>query len=102
MEGAVGGVVGAALLGCHLWRDFFGAEMDEVSNPMVACAVACAIAAVISQIGDLAASAIKRNHNIKDYGHLIPGHGGILDRFDSVIFTAPAIYFALTFLTIRR
>ena len=74
------------------------AKMDEVSNPMVACAVACAIAAVISQIGDLAASAIKRNHNVKDYGNLIPGHGGVLDRFDSMIFTAPAIYFALTFL----
>ena len=46
----------------------------------------------VSQIGDLAASAIKRKHNIKDYGKLIPGHGGILDRFDSVIFTAPIIY----------
>lgn len=45
-----------------------------------------------------AASAIKRNHNVKDYGNLIPGHGGVLDRFDSMIFTAPAIYFALTFL----
>ena len=55
--------------------------------------IACAIAAVISQIGDLAASAIKRYHNIKDYGKLIPGHGGILDRFDSVIFTAPIIYY---------
>lgn len=87
----------AAMLGC-IYAYFFGAKMDEVSNPMVACAVACAIAAVISQIGDLAASAIKRNHNVKDYGNLIPGHGGVLDRFDSMIFTAPAIYFALTFL----
>ena len=60
--------------------------------------LACAIAAVISQIGDLAASAIKRNHDIKDYGNLIPGHGGILDRFDSMLFTAPAIFFALLFL----
>ena len=44
-------------------------------------------------VGDLAASAIKRNQGIKDYGKLIPGHGGILDRFDSVIFTAPVIYY---------
>lgn len=72
--------------------------MSEVANPQVACAAACAIAAVISQIGDLAASAIKRNHDVKDYGHLIPGHGGVLDRFDSMIFTAPAIFFAVTFL----
>ena len=43
-------------------------------------------------IGDLAASAIKRFYDIKDYGKLIPGHGGILDRFDSVIITAPIIY----------
>ena len=43
-------------------------------------------------VGDLAASAIKRNHDIKDYGKLIPGHGGVMDRFDSVIFTAPMIY----------
>ena len=51
-----------------------------------------AVGALISMVGDLAASAIKRNHNIKDYGKLIPGHGGILDRFDSVIITAPVIY----------
>jgi len=50
-------------------------------------------ASIISQLGDLAASAIKRNHDIKDYGTLIPGHGGILDRFDSIIFVAPIVYF---------
>lgn len=97
IEGAVGGVVGAALLG-FLYATVFQDKMMEITNPQVACGAACAIAAVISQIGDLAASAIKRNHEIKDYGHLIPGHGGILDRFDSMLFTAPAIFFAVTFL----
>ena len=53
----------------------------------------CIVGAIMSQVGDLAASAIKRNHEIKDYGKLIPGHGGIMDRFDSVIVTAPMIYF---------
>ena len=97
IEGAIGGIAGSALLGI-LFAGIFGAKFSSVANPQAACAIACAIAAAISQIGDLAASAIKRNHNIKDYGNLIPGHGGILDRFDSMLFTAPAIYFAVTFL----
>ena len=100
VEGAIGGVVGAAVLG-FLYGTFFKNNMIQVINPGVISGVACAIAAVISMVGDLAASAIKRNHDIKDYGNLIPGHGGILDRFDSMIFTAPAIYFAITFMGIR-
>ena len=56
-------------------------------------AVICGVGAVMSMVGDLAASAIKRNRDIKDYGKLIPGHGGIMDRFDSTIVTAPIIYF---------
>ena len=91
VEGGVGGVVGAALLGA-----IFAACMNHFAcadvSPML-CAVICGVGGAISQIGDLSASAIKRNHEIKDYGKLIPGHGGILDRFDSVIFTAPIIYY---------
>ncbi len=57
----------------------------------------------IGMAGDLAASAIKRNHGIKDYGKVIPGHGGIMDRFDSIIFTAPVIYaLGVLFLAVLR
>ncbi|MBR3539814.1 MAG: phosphatidate cytidylyltransferase, partial [Eubacterium sp.] len=55
------------------------------------------VGAIPAVIGDLAASAIKRNNDVKDYGKLIPGHGGVMDRFDSMIFTAPIIYYAILF-----
>ena len=77
---------------------FRGYLSEAFLNPLVGCAIVCGIGAVISQIGDLAASGIKRNYSVKDYGHLIPGHGGIMDRFDSVIFVAPAIYFLTIFI----
>ena len=52
-----------------------------------------AIVSIISQIGDFAASGIKRYADIKDFSHLMPGHGGMLDRFDSVLFVAPVVYY---------
>lgn len=94
VEGAVGGVVGAAILGA-IYAAIFGNKIHMNYNPVIAFAIICAIGAIISMIGDLAASAIKRNHDIKDYGKLIPGHGGIMDRFDSVIFVAPVIWILL-------
>lgn len=94
VEGAVGGVVGAAILGV-IYAAIFGDKIQMNYNPVIAFAIICAIGAIISMIGDLAASAIKRNHDIKDYGKLIPGHGGIMDRFDSVIFVAPVIWILL-------
>ena len=97
IEGAAGGVLGAAFLG-FLYASVFRKGFVLISNPGIACAMSCAVGALISMIGDLTASGIKRDYQVKDYGHLIPGHGGILDRFDSVLFTAPAVYFALTFL----
>ena len=97
IEGGIGGIIGAALLG-FIYACIFGDKMNEISNPQLIVPVICAVAAIISQIGDLAASGIKRDHDIKDYGKLIPGHGGILDRFDSVIFTAPVIYYLVMYL----
>ena len=91
VEGGIGGLAGAALLGAlyalaiNKWG---GASAGPAKYALI-----CFIGGMISMVGDLAASAIKRNHDIKDYGKLIPGHGGILDRFDSVIFTAPVIYY---------
>ena len=96
-EGAAGGVAGAAILG-FIYGFVFRNHMPDTISPAMTCCIACAAGAVISMIGDLAASAIKRNHNIKDFGNLIPGHGGVLDRFDSMLFTAPAIYYAVTML----
>ena len=92
IEGAFGGEIGAALLTLlygYVFRNAMGMDMMHV----YILAGISAVGALISMIGDLAASAIKRNYDIKDYGKLIPGHGGILDRFDSVIITAPIIYY---------
>jgi phosphatidate cytidylyltransferase len=92
LEGCIGGIVGAALIG-FLYATAIGSYITQLQNPQLIFAIIGAASSVISQIGDLAASAIKRNHNIKDYGNLIPGHGGILDRFDSIIFTAPIVFY---------
>ncbi len=99
IEGAVGGVAGSALVGA-LYGYFIVEPVISEQKITWIFVLISAVGAVISQVGDLAASAIKRNHEIKDYGKLIPGHGGVMDRFDSVIFTAPMIYF-LTLLLIH-
>ncbi|MBQ0058824.1 MAG: phosphatidate cytidylyltransferase [Lachnospiraceae bacterium] len=84
IEGAVGGVIGAGLLGLIFALIF--------KQPVLIYMLICAGASVASIFGDLAASAVKREARIKDYSRLIPGHGGILDRFDSLLFTAPIVY----------
>ena len=97
IEGGIGGVAGAALLG-FIYATIFKDKIT-IDNANIIFPIVCAVGGIISQIGDLTASGIKRNHDIKDYSRLIPGHGGILDRFDSVIITAPIIYYLVAFLT---
>lgn len=92
LEGCIGGVAGAGLIGA-LYAHFVVENIIPDKRVTLIIALICMAGAVMSQIGDLAASAIKRDHDLKDYGRLIPGHGGIMDRFDSVIVTAPMIYF---------
>lgn len=89
LEGSIGGVIGctAAMLA-------FGAYiLDTVAVPLYHFAIIGAICGIISQIGDWSASAVKRMAGIKDYGNIMPGHGGVLDRVDSILFVAPAVYF---------
>lgn len=97
VEGLVGGIVGAAAIGA-VYGIFINKNVYELSNAPIIFAIVGALGAGMAVIGDLTASAIKRNNEIKDYGKLIPGHGGILDRFDSIIFTAPIIYYCLIYM----
>lgn len=97
VEGAVGGVVGAAIL-FVVYTHFAVNRYTEASLSLLLVAALGAVGALVSMVGDLAASAIKRDHGIKDYGKLIPGHGGIMDRFDSVIIAAPLIFIGLMFI----
>ena len=92
VEGSIGGIVFAALsyvIYAVIIMKFFD---PTISPNFLVMALSGAIVSVISQIGDLAASVIKRRFGIKDYGWVFPGHGGVLDRFDSVLLTAPVLY----------
>lgn len=97
IEGLVGGILGAGIFGA-VFGILFNNFVEPMGNAPLIFACIGAFGALPAVIGDLAASAIKRNNDIKDYGKLIPGHGGVLDRFDSIIFTAPIVYYLLTYL----
>lgn len=95
IEGALGGIVGGAALSL-----LYGIIIKYfVAIPIVYFPIICAaiggIGAIVSQLGDLTASSIKRYVNIKDYGKIFPGHGGVIDRFDSILFTAPLVYYSI-------
>ena len=94
VEGSIGGMAGNLLGGlvfAFLWNRFFNGQVSY--GIMAALSLVCGVTA---QIGDLSFSLIKREYGIKDYGHLFLEHGGVLDRFDSVLFVAPVIELVLT------
>ncbi len=96
VEGAIGGVVFSALGGVVLGLIAqFGFQL-EVSYVLLA--LTGAVGSVFGQVGDLVASWLKRQHGIKDFGNIMPGHGGAMDRFDSVVLAAPFVYFLVHYL----
>ncbi len=98
VEGSVGGILGcivAILIYSYICGSYVGCGINYVNAIIYAIA-----SSVVSQFGDLAASCIKREHGAKDYGNLIPGHGGILDRFDSTLLIAPMAYYMFIYLPV--
>jgi phosphatidate cytidylyltransferase len=99
VAGAVGGIVGSVV--CTVAYGLFYANgyagMQIAFYHYILLGLLCG---TVGQLGDWAASAIKRSVGIKDFGHIIPGHGGLLDRIDSLLFVAPAVYFYLQFVII--
>lgn len=95
IEGSIGGMIGATL-----FSGLFGIAVSRYVYimPVYHYFLIGALCGIVGQFGDLVASSIKRYVEIKDYSNLIPGHGGILDRFDSIIFSATAIFYYLTFI----
>lgn len=83
VEGAIGGVV-FATLGLNLYGLIIEL-VTEITVSYVTLTVLGVVLSVVSQLGDLIASVIKREHNVKDFGNFMPGHGGIMDRFDSIL-----------------
>lgn len=93
IEGAIGGLVGAVVL-TVVYIVFVNSRLETFTvNQILGFAVMGLLGSVVSQFGDLSASAMKRARGVKDFGKLMPGHGGILDRVDSILFVAPFVYY---------
>ena len=93
-EGCIGGTLGAIIIGL-----IYALCLNKFANIQISylyIGLITGLLSILSQTGDLSASSIKRTVEIKDFGNLIPGHGGILDRIDSIIFIAPFAYFLLS------
>lgn len=98
IEGAVGGILGCVF--CICLYVFICSKYTAFQANYLNAAVLSCLSSVFSQFGDLAASCIKREYSVKDYGNLIPGHGGILDRFDSALLISPLVYYFTLYLPV--
>lgn len=91
IEGAIGGIIGSVVL-VIIYSKVFKLE------PLSLLIIMTIISSILSQTGDLVASKIKRSAKVKDYGKIFLGHGGVMDRFDSIIFASPIIYYFIKIL----
>jgi len=89
-SGLIGGTITAMLFG-FLYVHFFGDKILPIFNNAIILIILSGVIAILSQVGDLAESALKRNFNTKDSGSIIPGHGGVMDRMDGILFVAPVV-----------
>lgn len=97
VEGSVAGVISAILI-VLLYGLIIDLAVKDISVNYLTLAVSGLVISLISQIGDLIASLVKREHGIKDYGKIFPGHGGVMDRFDSILaVSVPFLLICLTF-----
>ena len=101
VEGSIGGIV-FAVIAIFIYKYIMQYAYGGIELNTVNITINVIIAAVAGEIGDLSASLVKRELNIKDYGKIMPGHGGVLDRFDSILFVAPTVYFLNKILPIIR
>ncbi len=98
IEGSIGGIVGT-IISCILFSLLVSTQIPTNTARITIIAAVIGLAcSILAQFGDLTASSIKRLTGVKDFGNLIPGHGGVLDRFDSILFTAPVLAIILEFL----
>ena len=97
IEGCISGIIGAVIVGIGYTLIVNQIHNTGINNYLIIGAISFVLS-IISQVGDFVASSIKRFADIKDYGKLIPGHGGMLDRIDSLIFIAPFAYLLFTFI----
>lgn len=92
IAGSVGGFIGS-IIGCGIYGYIIQIDIQLIHFILIG-----ALCGIMGQLGDLVASSIKRYVGIKDYSNLIPGHGGILDRFDSILFNSLVVFYYLTFI----
>ena len=98
VEGAISGTIGAVagyIVYAILLKNIWGYDVFILNFAIIAF-----VTSILSQMGDLLASSVKRENNIKDFGNIMPGHGGVLDRFDSLLFTSPCIFICLKIFTL--